>query len=142
MRQQLGVSSFQCSGDVLWAGAGWIAVFRMNPCHTRTPTKVHEGCPGDSSSGTSSRRQATVESDSLSGIGGPLPDAKAGVLSDKCGSVKESRGAGTRSCASPRLARQQRGGQRDQRRKLASTCAEVRTGSVWAAAPPFAHAGR
>ena len=111
-------------------------------CHARTPTKVCEVCPNDSSSGASSRRQATVESDPLSGIGGPLSDAKAGVLSETCGSVRESRGAGTRSCASPRPARWQRGGQRHQRRKRASSRAEVRTGSVWATAPLFAHAGR
>ena len=69
----------------------------------------------------------TPKRHSLSGIAGPLPDAKAGVLSEKCGSVKESRETGTRNCASPRPARWQRGGQRNQRRKRASTCAEVRT---------------
>ena len=69
-------------------------------CHARTPTKVFKVCPVDSSSGTSSRRQATVESDSLSGICGSVPDAEAGVLSEKSGSVKESRAAGTRSSAS------------------------------------------
>ena len=35
-------------------------------CHARTTTKVFEVCPNDSSSGTSSTRQATVESDFLS----------------------------------------------------------------------------
>ena len=69
-------------------------------CHARTPTKVFKVCPVDSSSGTSSRRQATVESDSLSGICGSVTDAEAGVLSEKSGSVKESRAAGTRSSAS------------------------------------------
>ena len=49
-------------------------------CHARTLTKIHETCPDDSTSGPSSRRQATVENDSWLGVGGPLPDAKAGVL--------------------------------------------------------------
>ena len=51
------------------------------------------------------RRQATVESESLSEICGLVPEAKAGVLSEECGSVKESQGADTRSCASTRPAR-------------------------------------
>ena len=36
----------------------------------------------------------------------------------------------------------QRGGQLNLRRKRASSCAEVRTGSVWTTAQPSAHAGR
>ena len=56
--------------------------------------------------------------------------------------VKEFRGCGTRSCASTGPASRHRGGQRNQRRKRASTYAEVRTGCVWPATPPFAHAGR
>ena len=80
-----------------------------------------------SKSGPSSRRQAPVESESLPVIRCP---------------TQESRGAGTRSCASSRPARWQRRGQRNQRRKRATAGAEVRTGCVWATAPPIAHAGR
>ena len=71
-----------------------------------------------------------------------MPVAKGGVLSEECGSVKESRGAGTRSCASTRPARWQRGGQRNQRRKWATTCANFRMGGFWTTTPPCAHAGR
>ena len=81
-------------------------------CHARTPTKVFEVCPNDSSSGTPSTRQATVESDFLSGIGGPLPDAKLVSCLKMLAVSEESRGAGTPSCASPRPARWQLGGQR------------------------------
>ena len=94
-------------------------------CHARTPTKVFEGCPDHSTSGPSSRRQATAESEFLSEICASVPDANVGVLSEECGSVKESRGAGTRSFASSVPTRRQRGGQRNQRRKRASTCAEA-----------------
>ena len=64
----------------------------------------------------------------LSVICDPVPDAKVDVVSEACGSVKEFCGAGTRSCASTRPALWQRGGQRNQRRKRAITCAEVR---IW-----------
>ena len=58
-----------------------------------THTKVYEKGPDDSTSGSSSRRQAPVESESLSEIcDSVVPDAKSGVLSEDCGSVKESRG--------------------------------------------------
>ena len=70
-----------------------------------------------------SRRQAAIEGDSLSEICAPMPDVKIAVLSEECGGVVESRGAGTRSFA-------------------ASTCAEVRTGCVSATTPPFTHACR
>ena len=69
-------------------------------CHARSPAKVYEACPHDSSSGPSSRRQAPVESESLSEMCAPVPGAKAGVLSEECGCVKEPRGADTQSCAS------------------------------------------
>ena len=85
---------------------------------------------------------SAAESESLSEICAPVPDAKAGVLSEKFSSVQESRGAGTQSCASTRPARWQRGGQRNQRRKRATTCAEVRTGGFWTTTPSPAHAGR
>ena len=70
-----------------------------------------------------------------------MPDAKSGILSAECNDAQESRGAGTRSCASSRSACWQRGGQLNLRRKRASSCAEVRTGSVWTTAQPSAHAG-
>ena len=98
---------------------------------------VHDKCPDYPTSGTSSRRQAPVESESLSEICDPVPNAKGGVLFEEFGSVKESRGAGTRSCASTRPARWHRGGQRNQRRKRV----EVRTG-VRTTTPPFANADR
>ena len=49
------------SGLMQWSSAYTGA----KACHAPNPTKVYEACPNDSSSGTSSRRQATVESDSL-----------------------------------------------------------------------------
>ena len=87
----------------------------------------------------SSRRQAPVESESLSENCDPVPNAKSGVLSGGCDDVQESRGAGTRSCASSSSVRWQRGGQRVQRRKRATAGA----GCVsWKTTPPFACAGR
>ena len=47
----------------------------------------------------------------------------------------------TSGCAISRPARWQRGGQRNQRRKRAITCAEVRTGDFWTTTPPPAHSG-
>ena len=73
----------------------WPSTTGAEACYARTPTKVYEVCPNDPSSGSSSRRQATVESESLSEICGLVPEAKAGVLSEECGSVKESQGADT-----------------------------------------------
>ena len=69
-----------------------------------------------------------------------VTDAKGGVLSEECGSVKDSRGAGSRSCASSRPGRWQRGRRRVQRRKQATAVAEVRTGGFRTTTPPFAHA--
>ena len=62
------------------------------------------------SQGPSSRRQALVESESLPEIYNPAPNAESGVLSENCNGVQESRGAGTRICASARPAPWQRGG--------------------------------
>ena len=56
--------------------------------------------------------------------------------------VQESRGAGTRSCASSRPACWQRGGQRNQRRNGPLPVPKSARGSVWTTTPPFAHAGR
>ena len=118
---------FSCSDDIVWATSlvclnhnfwmnhrcsGRQPMRMLKACHARTPTKVFEVCPNDSSSGTSSTRQATVESEFLSGIGGPLFDAKLVSCLKILAVSKESRGAGTPSCASPRPARWQRGGQR------------------------------
>ena len=103
------------------------------------PRRSVQNSPNCSTSGASSRRQAPVESESLPEICDPVPDAKGGVLREKCNGVQGSRGAGTRSCASSRPARWQRGGQQNQR---ATTCAEVRTGGFWTTTPPIAHAGR
>ena len=47
--------------------------------------------------------------------------------------LRESRPAGTRSCAGARPARWQRGGRRNQRRKRATARVEVSTGSFWTA---------
>ena len=85
-----------------------------------------------------SRRQAPVESESLPEICNPMPDAEGGVLSEGCDGVHESRGAGTRSCASS----SQRGGERHLRRKWAIACADISTGGFWTTTPPIAHAGR
>ena len=65
----------------------------------------------------------------------PPPDAKGGVLSGECNGVQGSRGAGTRSCASLRPGRWQRGGQCVQRRKRAAAGAEVHTGGFWTTTP-------
>ena len=58
------------------------------PCHARSPTKVYEQCSDYSTSGSSSRRQAPVESESVSDICDLVPDAKVGVKSEECGRVK------------------------------------------------------
>ena len=78
----------------------------------------------------SSRRQAPVQSESLSDICDLVHDAKVGVLSEECGSVEESRGSGTRFLRDYKATRWQRSGQRNQRRKRAIICAEVRTGNL------------
>ena len=97
-----------------WSSAG----SGTEACHARSPTKVDENCPNCSISGLSSRRQAPVESDSKD--------------------VQEFGGAGTRSCASSRPARWQRGGQRNLRRKRAIASAEFSTRGFWTTAPPIA----
>ena len=61
--------------------------------------------PDYSNSDPSSRRQALVESESLPEIYDPVPDAEGGTWSEECNDVQESRGAGTRNCASSRAAR-------------------------------------
>ena len=74
--------------------------------------------------GPSSRRQVPVECESLPEIWNLMPDASSGALVKKCDEFHESREAGTSGCAKLRPARWQRGGQRNQRRKRACTCAE------------------
>ena len=64
------------------------------------------------------------------------PTVKAASCPKTVTILKESRGAGTRSCAGSRPAIRQRG-QRNQRRQPAFACAEVST-----ATPPIALAGR
>ena len=96
-------------------------------CHARSLIDVDE-CPEHSNSGPSSRRQAPVESESSPEVSDMAPDATGGTLSEECTCVQESGGAGTRSCASARLARWPRGGQRVQRQKRAAAGAVVRTG--------------
>ena len=70
------------------------------------------------------------------------PTVKVASFLEKCNDLKESRGAGTRSSASSRPARWQRGGQRNQRQKQDTARAEFSTGGFWTTAPPTAHAGR
>ena len=84
--------------------------------HAQSLMTIHENCPSCPISHPLSRRQALVESESLSDICAPVPSAKADISSKVCNSVRKSRGAGTQSCASSRPARWQRGGQRAQRR--------------------------
>ena len=62
-----------------WSSAG----IGTEACHARSPTKVHELCSDYSTSGPSSRRQAPVESESLSEISDPVPDAKGGKEEDR-----------------------------------------------------------
>ena len=72
----------------------------------------------------------------------PVPDAKTGVLSEECGSAKSLEEL---VCEVARVQGQAAGKEEDsenQRRRRASTSAEVRTGGVWTTTPPFAHAGR
>ena len=61
---------------------------------------------------------------------------------EKSDEFQQSREAGTRCCARSRPARRQRGGQRNQRRKRAITCADVRTGDFQTTTQPPAHSGR
>ena len=75
------------------------------------------------------------ECESLPEMSDPVPDAEDGILSEECNDVQESRGSGTRSCASTRPVRWQRRGQRNHRRM------RVRVVS-WTTTPPFAHAAR
>ena len=142
------VSRFFGSANVVWAASwlGWRCSGRQLGClqtrHARSPTKIDENCPSCPISGPSSRRQAPVGSESFADICSPVLDANGGVLFVKCDVLQESQGAGTRSCASLRPARWQRGGQRNLRRKRAAASAEVSTGLFWTTAPPIAHAGR
>ena len=76
-------------------------------------------------------------SETLPEICDSVPDAKG-----ECNSAQESRGAGTRSCASVRPLRWQRGRQQVQRRKRAAAGAEVRTGAFWTSTPPFSQTDR
>ena len=150
------VSWFFWSTDGMWA-TYWLDCTTTSGCihmkwssagsgtearRAESPTKIDENRPSCSILGPVSRRQAIVESESLSEICYPVPDANGGVLSEDSGSVRESRGAGTRSCASTVPARWQRGGQRNQLRKRVTARAEVSTGGLWTTAQPIAHAGR
>ena len=71
-----------------------------------------------------------------------MPDANSGGLSEKFDKFKEYREARPSCCTISRPARWQRGGQRNQRRKRAITCAEVNTGGFLTTTPPPAHADR
>ena len=72
------------------------------PCHAWSPTEDNNNnCPDYSDSGPSSRRQAPVKGESSPEIRDPMPDTRGGVMSEERHDVQESRGAGTRSCASP-----------------------------------------
>ena len=82
-----------------------------------------------------SRRQAPVESESLAEIFNPTSMAK---VASCLKAVEEVAG----ELVGSRPARWRRAGQRNQRRKRATTSAEVCAGGVWATTPPFAHAGR
>ena len=108
------------------------------------PTKMDKNCLRCSISVPFPRRQAPVERESLpkkkSAIRCQTP--KVASWLKRCDDLQESRGSATRDCASSRPARWQRVGQRNQRRRRASTCAEVRTGVFWTTTPPPAHAGR
>ena len=97
----------------------------------RSLMEFNEKCPDFPDSGPSSRRHASVESESCDLV--PVP--ASGIQSEECDGVQESGGAGTRSCASSRPARWQRGGQRVQRRKRAAAVAEIRTGGSWTSTP-------
>ena len=88
--------------------------------HAQSHTMIDEDCPSCSISRPSSRRQATVESQSLPEICSPVPDVNSGVLLENCDEFQESRGVGTRGCASSRPDSWQRGGPRNQRRKRAN----------------------
>ena len=87
----------------------------------------------DSISGSSSRRQAPVESESWPEVHDLVPDAKGRVLSEECKCVQESRSwhGKLREFKASRLAKMR-----------AASRAEVRTGGFWTTTPPFAHAGR
>ena len=129
-------------GDVVWA-TSWLGWFAKSGWSANavlvSPTKIKENCPSCSISGPSSRRQAAIYSETLPDICSLTPDGKGGVLSENCDDLKEFRGADTRSCASTRPARWQRG---DQRRERAIACSGVSTGGFWTAIPPTALAGR
>ena len=74
-------------------------------------TNSHKGLP---SMPKLLKRQAPVECESPSEICGPVAAAKGRVLSEECGSVKESQGAGARRCASTMPASKQRRGRQVQ----------------------------
>ena len=93
--------------------------------HAQKPMKIVEHCPSCSISRHSSRRQATVESESLPEIWCPTPTVAS--CSKKCNEFQKSRGP----------ARWQRGGQRYQRQKRATN-----NGSFWATTPPRAQSGQ
>ena len=77
---------FLDESQMQWSSAGRAT----ESCHARSPAKVYENCPNDSGSGHSSRRQATVDSESLSEICAPVPDEDVGVLSEECQRVSRS----------------------------------------------------
>ena len=117
--------------QIRWSSAGSGTEAR----HAQSPTKIVENCPSCSISGSYSRRQASVECESLPESCSLVSDANGGRLSEKFHEVQESQKAGTSVCASPRPARWQRGGQRYQCRKRA------RSGSFWTTTPPSPHSG-
>ena len=83
-----------------------------------------DGAQMQRSSGASAR--SPTEIDEKQEICNPTPDGEGGILSKIRDVLKESRGAGTRSCAGSRPARRQAGGHRNLRRMRDSICADVR----------------
>ena len=95
--------------------------------HAQSLIKIDENCPGSSISGPSSRRQAPVVSEFLPEICSPMPAASSGALAEKYDELEGSREVGASGYARLRPARWHIGGQRNQPRNRAATCAEVRS---------------
>ena len=109
--------------------------------HARSPT-VNQKYPDCSSTGSSSRHQAPVESESLPEICDPVPDARCGILSEGCKlcpSVEELAREVARVQGQP--AGEEEGSESSDE-NVPLPGAEVRTSRVWTTTPAFAHAGR
>ena len=118
----------------------WIVV--QKPATHRISRRSTNICPGCSISGPSSTRQASVVSEFLPEICSTLPNASTGALAEKYDESHGSREVGASGCARLRPARWHRGGQRNQPRNRATSCADVRSVIFGTMTPPSAHLGR